>query len=125
MKSNLEILLGEWGIWKAREEAQSLGYPSHAAFTEERVDSQRRVDITDFIVDEPLRKVDAIIQASHPDILKVITAHYKWTGSSKAKIERLHVSKTWFYNQLETAHHMIGYALGGKFAMVPVILVEV
>lgn len=125
MKSNLEILLGEWGRWKAKENNGAQGYPKAAAFTSERVQGARRSDDLTQVIDEPMHKVDSIIAASHPDARRVLIAHYIWAGPVKAKIERLHVSRTWFYGQLEMAHHMVGHAMGGKFALEPVIALDV
>lgn len=114
-RTNLEILLSEWGALRARENRPGLGYPSESTFSQMRVDGQRRSDPEVFLADDDIRRLDVAIGELHPDMRAVITAHYIWAGPVKAKTERLNLSRTVYYRYYEFAHKQLAHALGGKY----------
>lgn len=117
-KSNIEILLGEWGTWKRGENKSALGYPDQAAFQRMRVDGQRRADPDVLLVDDDLRKLDNQISALFPEARRVITAHYVWPGPVKAKIDRLEISRTCYYDTLDSSHKQLSHWMGEGYSFV-------
>lgn len=115
MKSNIEILLGEWGAWKRGENRSSLNYPGQSAFTRMRVDGHRSVDPDVLLIDDDLRRVDLAIQTLHPDMRAVVVAHYIWIGPVKAKTDRMRIARTVYYRHHEFAHKSLAAAMGGKY----------
>lgn len=114
-RTNLEILLSEWGELKARENRPGLGYPAESTFAQMRVDGQRRADPDVFLADDDIRRLDVAIGELHPDMRAVITAHYVWAGLDKQKIERLQISRTGYYDHLKYAHRQLAFAMGGRY----------
>lgn len=116
MKTNIEIILGEWGTWKRGENRHALGYPDAASFTEEYVDGKRRSDPTAFMVDDDLRRLDRHIQHIHADYRSILIAHYVGTGPVKVKADKLSTSVRVYYTVLEHAHRMLAHLMGGRYA---------
>lgn len=114
-RTNLEILLSEWGHWQVAQAAIGLGFPKESPFAQMRVDGQRRSDPEVFLADDDIRRLDVAIGELHPDMRAVITAHYIWTGPVKAKTERLNLSRTVYYRYYEFAHKQLAHAVGGKY----------
>lgn len=117
-KSNIEILLGEWGAWKRGENRSALGYPDQAAFQRMRVDGQRGADPDVLLVDDDLSRLDNQISALFPEARRVITAHYVWPGPVKAKLDRLAISRTGYYDMLDGAHKQLSHWMGEGYAFV-------
>lgn len=115
MKSNIEILLGEWGAWKRGESRSSLGYPDQAAFQRMRVDGNRRSDPYALMVDDDLRKVDGLIDGLAQDYRSILVAHYIAIGQVKVKADRLKTSTRVYYTILEHAHRSLSHSMGGKY----------
>lgn len=115
MKSNIEILLGEWGAWKRGENRSSLGYPDQAAFQRMRVDGQRRSDPHALLVDDDLMRADQFIGCMHGDYKAVLTVHYVASGPVKTKAHRLKTSTRIYYTILEHAHRSLAHSMGGKY----------
>lgn len=115
MKTNLEVLLGEWGRWQAGMNRSGLGYPSETSFSKMRVDCGRHSGVNVLLVDDDIRELDAAIQRLHPDVRVVITAHYVWPGVLKVKLGRLSVSRTAFYESLDFAHKQLSHDMGGAW----------
>lgn len=111
-KSNIEILLGEWGAWKRGENRSALGYPRQSAFQNMRVDGQRRSDPYALLVDDDLQRVDRNINALFPEARRVITAHYVWPGPVKVKLDRLAISRTGYYDMLDCGHKQLSHWMG-------------
>lgn len=123
MKQNIEILLGEWGYWKRGENRSALGYPDSSSFHKMRVDGQRRSDPDAMLVDDDLRQLDRHIFKLYPEVRVVIIAHYVWAGPVKAKLERVQLSRTAYYANLDFAHKQLSHAMGGEYEPnVPTIL---
>lgn len=116
-KSNIEILLGEWGAWKRGENRNVLGYPDRSAFTRMQVDGQRRSDPDVLLVDDDLRRLDTHIGHLFPEARRMITAHYVWVGPVKAKLDRLATSRTAYYTHLEYAHKQISHWMGEGYTL--------
>jgi len=116
-KSNIEILLSEWGAWKRGENRNALGYPDQSAFMVMRVDGLRRTDPYALLVDDDLRHVDRCIEKLYPGVKAVVVAHYVWTGSSKSKQSRLGLTRTTYYTHLDYAHNQLGYWMGDGYAV--------
>lgn len=116
-KSNIEILLSEWGAWKRGENRNVLGYPDQSAFMTMRVDGLRRTDPYALLVDDDLRLLDKYIDKLFPDVKAVVVAHYVWTGSSKSKQSRLKLTRTAYYTHLDYAHNQLGYWMGDGYAV--------
>ncbi|MDO4706174.1 MAG: phosphoadenosine phosphosulfate reductase family protein [Comamonadaceae bacterium] len=57
-QSNIEILLGDWGAWKFRENRCAVGYPSISALARMRVDCSSSKDLPDFVVDDDILRLD-------------------------------------------------------------------
>lgn len=114
-KSNIEILLGEWGAWKRGENygaAVSLGYPGSSAFQNMRVDGGRKTDPNVLLVDDDLRKVDREIDSIHPDYRSVLVAHYVRPGPVKVKLDVLGVSRSLYFFRLEFATKQLSFQMG-------------
>ena len=115
MKSNIEILLGEWGAWKRGENRSALGYPAQSAFIATRVDGQRTPDPDALLVDDDLRKVDSHINHPFPEARMIVVAHYVWIGPVKVKLDRVRVTRTRYYDLLDMAHKQLGHWMGDGF----------
>lgn len=115
MKTNLEILLGEWGSLQAGQNRTGLGLPSSSAFTHERIDQSQREEIYVLMADDDIRRVDELIQQMHPDMRIILIAHYVWSGPLKCKVPRLALSKSLFYFKLDCAHQHLSHTLGGRY----------
>jgi len=121
VKSNIEILLGEWGAWKRGENRTSLGYPDQSAFQRMRVDGQRRADPHALMVDDDLRQLDSHIGYLFPEARVVIVAHYVWVGPVKAKLDRVHMTRTRYYDLLDMAHRQLGHWMGDNYMIEGVV----
>lgn len=111
-KSNIEILLGEWGAWKRGENRRALGFPSQAAFHNVVVDGQGRVPEPDvLLVDDDLRRLDVEINELHPDFRAVITAHYVKPGPAKTKMDDLGISRSLYFFRLDFATKQVGHKM--------------
>lgn len=110
-KSNIEILLGEWGAWKRGENRSSLGYPDQAAFQRMRVDGQRRADPDVLMVDDDLRRLDVEIYELHPDFRSVLRAHYIRPGPVKTKIDDLGISRALYFFRLDFATKQVNHKM--------------
>lgn len=120
-KTNIEILLGEWGAWKRGENRGALGYPDQAAFQSMRVDGQRRSDPYALMVDDDLRRLDEQIDQLFSEARAVTVAHYVWPGPVKSKLPRLRTSRTGYYDTLDFAHRQLSHWMGGKYIIPPTI----
>lgn len=109
MKSQIEILLGEWGRWKRGENRTGLGYPSRSAFQQMRVDGDRGVEVSVALVDDDVRLIDELIELLHPQAKAVLTAHYVRIGLVKTKRDALKMTRTAYYDCLEFAHQFLGH----------------
>ena len=112
MKSNIEILLGEWGAWKRGENKSSLGYPGSSAFQSMRVDGRRAPDPDALLVDDDLRKLDREVNAIHPEYRSVLIAHYVRPGPVKTKLDVLRVSRSLYFFRLEFATKQLAFQMG-------------
>ncbi|OZI56752.1 hypothetical protein [Bordetella genomosp. 4] len=124
MKSNIEVLLGEWGAWKRGENRSSLGYPGQSAFQRMRVDGQRRADPYALMVDDDLRKVDEHIARLFPEAHVVVVAHYVWPGPVKTKLDRVKATRTRYYDLLEMAHKQLSHWMGERYQIPCVVPAE-
>lgn len=116
-KSNIEVLLGEWGAWKRGENRSVLGYPSQSAFQNMRVDGQRRADPHALLVDDDLRRLDRSVNALFPEARRIITAHYVWPGPVREKLARLGASRTNYYDMLDCGHKQLAHWMGEGYAL--------
>lgn len=116
MKTNLEILLGEWGRIQAGKNKSGLGLPSCVAFLNERVQQSNRENIYVLMADDDVRRLDGEIQRMHPDMRVILVAQYVWPGIVKCKLHRLKMTKTSYYESLDFAHKHLSHAMGGKYA---------
>jgi|SRR5690625_5743324 len=114
-KSNIEILLGEWGAWKRQDNRSTLGYPDKSAFMIMRVDGQRRADPHALLVGDELRKLDSCIENLYLEAKTVIVAHYVWIGTAVEKIRRLKITKTAYYSILDAAHKQLEHWMGAGY----------
>lgn len=119
MKSNLEILLGEWGKWKRGENRSTLGYPNASAFVSMRVDGQRRTDPYALLVDDDLRRLDAVVTNAAQDNCVILTLHYVREGVAKVKQSALRISAREYYRRLLEAQRYVGHTMGGKYSPAP------
>jgi hypothetical protein len=115
MRTNLEILLGDWGHWKALQDDAGLGYPSEAAFSKMRVDCNVHQGAAVSVVDPDVRKVDGLIMTLHPMDRAVLLAHYKRTGPVKAKHDELGLSRRDYYYHLDACHRHLSHGMGGRY----------
>ncbi|HBQ90949.1 MAG TPA: hypothetical protein DD803_16050 [Alcaligenes faecalis] len=116
MKTRLEILLGEWGCWKQKENVRALGLPPSSVYARERVDGAQMVEPSVLLVDDDLMRVDRAVDALHPDMKVVVIAHYIWQGLVKVKADRLGISRTVYYRHIEFAHKQLASTLGGAYS---------
>lgn len=114
-RTNLEILLSEWGHWQVAQAAIGLGFPRESPFSQMRVDGQRRSDPEVFLADDDMRRADVAIGELHPDMRAVITAHYIWPGPAKTKAWRLGIQPRVYYFHVEFAHKELANKLGGIY----------
>lgn len=110
-KSNIEILLGEWGAWKRGENRSVLGYPDQSAFQQMRVDGSRGADPDVLLVDDDLRRLDAEIHQLHPDFRAVLIMHYVRPGPVKVKLDTLGVSRALYFFRLDFATKQVGHKM--------------
>lgn len=118
MKSQIEILLGEWGRWKRGENRTGLGYPSRSAFQQERVDGSGYLQAECFMVGDDVQRLDELIDFLHPEARAVVTAHYIRPGSVKTKLDFLRLSRTFYYSILDFSHGFLAHRLSEK-AVIP------
>lgn len=116
MKSNIEILLGEWGAWKRGENRSALGYPDRSAFQQMRVDGQRGADPDVQMVDDDMRRLDRWVSSLFPEAKLAVTAHYVWPGPVKTKLDRVRMSRTRYYDMLDCAHQQLSHWMGGSYS---------
>lgn len=114
-RTNLEILLSDWGHWQVAQAAIGLGFPKEAPFSQMRVDGQRRSDPEVFLADDDIRRLDVAIGELHPDMRVVVTAHYVWPGLDKQRYGRLGMSRSNYYHHLQFSHLQLAFALKGKY----------
>jgi hypothetical protein len=119
MRTNLEILLSDWGRRQDIRRDKALGYPTSSAFTKERVDHNDYgwgyTGPEACAADGDMARIDDAINHLHPDMRVVITAHYVWAGPVKTKADRLHVEKRVYYFTLEHAHKQLSQHMGGVY----------
>jgi len=116
-KSNIEILLGEWGAWKRGENRSVLGYPEKSAFMVMRVDGQRRSEPDAPMVDDDLRRLDTMIGDLFPDARRVMIAHYVWIGVWQDKIKQVGMTKTNYYAYLDSGTRQLAHWMGEKYSI--------
>lgn len=112
MKSQIEILLGEWGRWKRGENRSVLGYPRKAAFMVMRVDGGNCTAPLGFVSDKEVERLDAEVSAIHPEYRVTLAAHYIWPGTIKEKLGRLSISRALYYFRLEFATKQLSFQMG-------------
>ena len=112
MKSQIEILLGEWGRWKRGENRSVLGYPNKAAFMVMRVDGGTHMDPSEFVSDKEVERLDAEVNAIHPEYRAILSMHYVRPGAIKEKLERLSISRALYYFRLEFATKQLAFQMG-------------
>lgn len=117
MRTNLEILLGEWGRAQDIRRDKALGYPTAAAFSKERVDHDGWGYSGPEVcaADGDMLRIDDAINHLHPDMRVVITAHYVWSGPVKRKADLLKIARTAYYETLEYAHKQLSHSMGGRY----------
>lgn len=115
MKTNIEILLGEWGRIQAGQNRSGLGFPSCSAFTNERVQQSSRDEIYVLMTDDDISRLNMEITRVHPDMRAILVAHYVWAGPLKCKLPRLSLSKAMFYFKLDSAHQHLSHCMGGRY----------
>ncbi|MCX5592038.1 hypothetical protein [Alcaligenes endophyticus] len=108
MKTEVEILLGEWGRWKRGENRTGLGYPSSSAFRE-RVDGERRSEADTPLSGDDVRQLDRLIGMLHPEARAVLAAHYIRIGPAKTKMAALRLGRTAYYGLLDFAHQFLSH----------------
>jgi DNA-directed RNA polymerase specialized sigma24 family protein len=118
MRTNLEILLSEWGRAQDIRRDKALGYPTAAAFSKERVDHDGWGYSGPEVcaADGDMLRIDDAINHLHPDMRVVITAHYVWAGPVKRKADLLKMARTAYYETLEYAHKQLSHSMGGTYA---------
>ena len=117
-KSNIEILLSEWGAWKRGENRRALGFPSQAAFHNVVVDGSGKVPEPDvLLVDDDLERLDRCISALFPEARRIIVAHYIWTGPVKAKLDKLGVSRTMYYDMVANGQKQLAHWMGEGYGV--------
>lgn len=116
-RSNIEILLGEWGVWKRGENRNVLGYPAKSAYLTMRVDGQSREDPHALLVDDDLKRLDELVVRLFPEARTALHAHYMWPGAVKTKLDRLKMSRTVYYNHLDYAHKQLSHWMGEGYAL--------
>lgn len=118
MRTNLEILLSEWGHRQDIRKDRALGYPTAAAFSKERVDHDGwgYSGPETCAMDGDMAKVDTAINLLHIDMRIIIVAHYVWPGPVKRKVDMLRTTRTAYYETLEYAHKQLSHTMGGSYA---------
>lgn len=118
MRTNLEILLSDWGRRQDIRRDKALGYPTSSAFTKERVnyDGYGYSGPEACTADGDMARIDDAINHLHPDMRVVITAQYTWSGPVKKKADRLRISNRDYYYHLDAAHKHLATVMGGSFA---------
>jgi hypothetical protein len=118
MRTNLELLLSDWGRRQDIRRDKALGYPTAAAFSKERVDHDGwgYSGPEACAADGDMLRVDGAINSLHPDMRVIITAHYVWAGPVKKKADMLHMSNRDYYYALEAAHKHLAHNMGGVYA---------
>ncbi len=118
MRTNLEILLAEWGRRQDITKDGGLGFPSRSAFAREKVDydgyGYSRPEAC--LPDPDLSRLDSAIDGLHPDGRVIIAFHYARPGPVKKKHEKLNLSRAAYYFRLEAAHLQLSHAMGGHYA---------
>jgi len=117
-KSNIEILLGEWGAWKRGENRNPLGYPRHSAFMTPRVDGGDTCSPDVLLADDDVRRLDDWVPVLFPEARLVVTAHYVWPGPVKVKLDRIALSRTRYYDLLDGAHSQLSHWMGEGYVLV-------
>src|SRR5690625_7790520 len=113
-KSNIELLLSEWGAWKRGENRNMLGYPSQSPYMRFRVDGQRSASDPDvLLIDDDLRQVDRCIEKLYPGVKTVVVAHYVWFGTSKSKLKHMRLTRIAYYTYHESVHNHLHHCMGG------------
>ena len=112
MKSQIEILLGEWGRWKRGENRSVLGYPKKAAFMVMRVDGGTHMDPSEFVSDKEVERLDEEVNTIHPEYRAILSIHYVRPGTVKEKLERLSISRALYYFRLEFATKQLAFQMG-------------
>lgn len=117
MRTRLELLLGDWGRWKCRENASPLGYPTEAAFAKDKVDHGGWGSVSPDVplVDDDLRRADVAINGLHPNGRLMVIAHYIWIGPVKMKADKMRMSPARYYFRLAAAHEEIAQRMGGMY----------
>jgi len=116
MRTNVEILLGDWGRWKAIQDDAGLGYPSEAAFSKMRVDCNVYAGANIPMADPDVFQVNVVIGTLAPFYQKVIRVQYTVPGSWKKKPEVAGMLKTAYFEALKAAHIQVAHHMGGKYA---------
>ena len=63
-----------------------------------------------------MRKLDRVIDGLFSDAKLIVTAHYVWTGPVKAKLDRVRMSRTRYYDMLDCANQQLSHWMGGNYA---------
>lgn len=118
MRTNLEILLSDWGRRQDISRDGALGYPKASAFTKERVnyDGYGYSGPESCAADGDMVKVDESISHLHPDMRVIIIAHYVLAGPVKKKAADLRMSNRDYYYALDSAHKHLSHNMGGIYA---------
>lgn len=116
MRTNLEILLSDWGRWKATQDDAGLGYPSEAAFSKMRVDCDGYTGRPLQTVDEDVIRVNGAIGRLHPSYQKIIRIQYVHPGSWKVKPDLAGLSKTAYFEALKFSHTQLSHDMGGTYS---------
>lgn len=111
-KTNIEILLGEWGRWKRGENRNPLGYPAHSAFMTMRVDGGDTCSPDVLLADDDVRRLDLEVKDIHPEYRAVLIAHYVRIGPVKTKLDRLGISRSLYFFRLEFATKQLAFKMG-------------
>lgn len=112
-KSNIETLLSEWGAWKRGENRRALGLPSQSAFHNVVVDGAGKALEPDvLLVDDDLERLDRCISALYPEAKRIVVAHYIWAGPVKAKLDKLGVSRTVYYDMVASCQKQLSHWMG-------------
>lgn len=115
-KSNIEILLGEWGAWKRGENRRALGLPSQSAFHNVVVDGSGRLPEPEvLLVDDDLNRLDREIERLHSDYKVALVMQYIKIGPVKTKAYELKISVRSYYLILENAHKVLAQSMGGIY----------
>lgn len=116
-QSNIEILLGDWGAWKFRENRCAVGYPSISALARMRVDCSSSKDLPDFVADADVLRLDAIVEAMRPALKRVLVVHYMMGGRTKDKAAMLGRPLRQYHVDLQYATQQAAHEMGGKYLL--------